>query len=236
MNLTYTARGGVRQMERVWRAAAIRTRGTRSPGTRSRRHHPFRLAPALILGLVACSGDSGLAAPDETGPATPGIRIVEMQANQGVGVRIFMDGATVPEAARNAPLIDGRETLIWARWEVDAGWSPRVVRAELELTHSDGATETLSRNTLVTADPSTFEERGRTFSWELTPNQAAAGTSYRITLFVPEHGMSGGDEIPAGPFPPSPEPVGFEESHQVIRVTLVPVAHAFEGAAPRSPT
>jgi len=192
----------------------------------------------LALGLAALTlaGCDGPTVPADEGPeAAPAIRITTVEANQGVGVRILEEGVPVPAAYRNAPLVERRPTLIRALWETDPGWRARSVSAELRVDLPGGGAQTFEQQRYVGAVASTFEEPGRGFAWEIPAELAVAGISYRISLSWPgwDAGTGEGAEPPS--FPETPAPIGIEESRQLIRVTVVPVRHDFEGSCSEVP-
>ena len=198
---------------------------------------PMEWMVFLFCGLlVGCERLTSPSGEEEGGGEPPGIRLTLVEANQGVGIRILEEGIPIPLSARNAPLIENRETLIWALWEVDDGWVRRTVRAELKITVPDGREETkVQQRFVVEGAQSSFESFDLSFAWALPPELAVHGATYQLTLTLPGSGGVGGGEIAAGAFPSSPEPIGFEESYQVIRVTLVPVQHQYEDSCSEIP-
>jgi len=194
-----------------------------------------RIVSFLCVLLVGCERVTSPSGEEEGGGDPPGIRLTLVEANQGVGIKILEKGIPIPLSARNAPLIENRETLIWAVWEVDDGWTPRTVRAELRIAVPDGPEETRVKQRFIGRTRSSFESFDLSFAWALPPEMAVHGATYQITLTLPESGGVGGGEVTAGTFPSSPEPMGFEESYQVIRVTLVPVQHQYEDSCSEVP-
>ncbi len=189
------------------------------------------LALAFFMGCDGGTDPSGL--DDSTFPDLPyakGIRLTRVLANQGVGIPIFQGGQWVPLAERNARLIEDRQTLIWGVWEVDKKWKPRVIRAELKVVLPDGESETLTEEIFVGKGTSTFGSRDLSISWELSPELAAHGSTFQIYLLELDGKGKGSIPLPPPIYPLTPEPIGFEDSHQVIRVTVVPVQHEYPGS------
>jgi hypothetical protein len=194
------------------------------------------LALAFLMGCDGGTDPSGL--DDSTFPDLPyakGIRLTRVLANQGVGIPIFQGGQWVPLAERNARLIEDRQTLIWGVWEVDKKWKPRVIRAELKVVLPDGESETLTEEIFVGKGTSTFGSRDLSISWELSPELAAHGSTFQIYLLELDGKGKGSIPLPPPIYPLTPEPIGFEDSYQVIRVTVVPVQHEYPGSCSEVP-
>jgi len=154
-----------------------------------------------------------------------GIRIATIEANQGVGVPIFADGAWVQGAGRNAELIKGRNMLVRAFWEIDPDFEPREIEARLELHLPDGAIETAAKVVLVDGEsnPSVLN---KSFWWGVPAELLEPGVEFQVTLWETDFGQEGTPEpSPAPSYPAAPEPVGLEQSDMTLRVLLVPVHH-----------
>jgi len=191
----------------------------------------FLLVLAFLMGCGDGTDPSGL--DDPTFPDLPyakGIRLTRVLANQGVGISIIQGGQWVPMAERNARLVEDRQTLIWGVWEVDASWKPRVIRAKLKVVLPDGESETLTEEIFVGKGASTFGSRELSFSWELSPELAAHGSTFQIYLLEIDGKKIGSHPTPPPIYPLTPAPIGFEDSYQVIRVTVVPVQHEYPGS------
>lgn len=153
-------------------------------------------------------------------PAT-GVRIVAVQANQGVGIDIAADGQTIPMERRTGTLIHGRKTQIRATWQLDPGSPPRTLYADLELTFPDGRTELLTAQQRADAN-SRFDVPGRSFEWILEPSQVVPGLTYEIRLLEAASGAP--DMRPSQPFPvDGPARLGLDPADLAIRVVAIPV-------------
>jgi len=198
----------------------------------------FSVVTALAF-VSGCEDATGPAFPDDPNipelPYARGIRMTHVEANQGVGIRILDGDRWIPPGERNARLIQNRQTLLWGVWDVDPGWKPRTIRAELHITLPDGRSTTLVHQLPVGREPSTFESRERSFSWEIQPDLAVPGAAFRIFLLEAAGKPKGRYPDPLPIYPPEPKPVGFEASYQVIRVTVVPVEHQYPGSCPDVP-
>jgi hypothetical protein len=189
------------------------------------------LVLAFLLGCDNGTDPSGLdysSIPDL--PYAHGIRLTRVEANQGVGIPIMQGSHPVPLAERNARLVEGRQTLIWGVWEVDSSWDPRAIRAELRVVLPDGKSETFTEEIFVGNGASTFESRELSISWELSPEHAAHGSAFQIYLLELAGESKGLTPNPPPIYPLTPAPIGFEDSYQVIRVTVVPVQHEYPGS------
>ena len=201
-----------------------------------------RLLSLLLLGAAFLMGCDNGADPsgldDPTVPDLPyakGIRLTRVLANQGVGIPIIQGGHWVPLAERNARLIEDRQTLIWGVWEVDASWKPRAIRAELRVVLPDGESGIFTEEIFVGGGASTFGSREMSFSWELSPRLATHGSTFQIYLLELDGRSKGSTPAPPPIYPLTPEPIGFEDSYQVIRATVVPVQHEYPGSCSEVP-
>lgn len=183
------------------------------------------LLPLMPAFLVGCDNGTDLSGLDDsTFPDLPyahGIRLTRVEANQGVGIPIIQGGNFVPVTERTARLIEDRQTLIWGMWEVDANWKPREVRAELRVFPPGGESEVFVEEIFVGNGASTFESRELSLSWELPPEHAAPGSAFQIYLLELDGESKGPTPDPPPIYPLTPAPLGFEDSYQVIRVTVV---------------
>ena len=165
--------------------------------------------PLVLAFLTGCDGGTDPSGLDDSIfpdlPYAKGIRLTRVLANQGVGIPIFQGGQWVPLAERNARLIEDRQTLIWGVWEVDEKWKPRVIRAELKVVLPDGESETLTEEI------------------------------FQIYLLELDGKRKGSIPLPPPIYPLTPESIGFEDSYQVIRVTVVPVQHEYPGSCSEVP-
>ncbi|MFO0631964.1 MAG: hypothetical protein U0168_03850 [Nannocystaceae bacterium] len=178
---------------------------------------------------VADAGSSGAPATttgDDPAPSIParGLHIDWVEANQGVGVPIGLDGAWVGPGDRLARLLKNRNTLVRAFWTLDADFVPREIEAHLILQHGDGTTERLVQAKLIEGD-AFIGDLDRVFYWGIEAEKAQPGLSYAIELYEVDPAYAEG--APASPpfFPEvegEPVLVGIEDSYQLIKVTLVP--------------
>lgn len=161
-----------------------------------------------------------------------GLTIVEIEANQGVGVSIVRDGAVVPLDERAAPLLPRRETVIRAFWgALPPDWIPRPILGRLSLEHADGTRETLE--TLVVVDraaaPSSYELN---LAWRLPADRALPGLKFSVGLYETAEGLAAlapdvadGAVVPVFPQDGGRAELGFEAAPHVLQVTMIPIAY-----------
>lgn len=150
-----------------------------------------------------------------------GIRILAVQANQGVGIDVARGGEVIPATERAGALIHGRKTQLRATWQLAIGSQPRAIQAVLELSFPDGTVETLIDERNV-GDDSYFGGRDTAFEWTIPQEDVVAGLRYEITLF--ETSSQGPDFPPSDPFPSEgPADLELDPTDLTIRVVAIPV-------------
>ncbi len=168
--------------------------------------------------------------------AARGITITGVEANQGVGVPIFRDGAWVDGSGRNAELFANRSMLVRAAWAVDPGFTPRLIEARLELFFDDGTSEFATKRLWVDGD-SNLSVLDDTFWFGIPAELLGPLTQFQITVW--ETGPDGYESLPevAEPlaFPETPAFIGLEATDMRLRVVLVPVRHDLGGGCPAAP-
>lgn len=172
--------------------------------------------------------------PGPDGAYARGIAIDRVVANQGVEVPLSQGADWVGGPGRNVPLAQRRETLIQVLWRVEPGFTRREIEGVLTLELPDGTKES-ARKTVDIAGDALAGSLHRSLWWVLPPDLAVNGVQFQVELFetgpvddaVPE-------AIPVSPAD-GPHPIGFEDSYQIIRMTLVPVTHELDGCS-RTPS
>lgn len=144
------------------------------------------------------------AAPPPTVPAT-GIRLVELEANQAIGVALAEDGEWIDPGDRRAPIIAGRPLLFRAFWELDGDFDPRRIEAQLTLSYADGS-EVIRREVKLLSEEPDRNRLDGTFSWLLEPDEVQAEMQVAVGLYE-EPALGTPPEVEAEP---SPEPVDPE--------------------------
>ena len=156
-------------------------------------------------------------------PASGGIAVDFVEANQGVGVKIGLAGGAVAVEDRTAPLLADRVTLIRVFWTVPDDWVPREIRAEMTFFFPDGTTETQVESKLVEAD-SFAGNLDDTFNFGLMEAQTQPGLGYAVELFEVDPAFAD----PAVTVPPrlplegEQIQVGIEASWQLMKIVVVP--------------
>jgi hypothetical protein len=175
----------------------------------------------------ASSGTDGSPDGDPGTGGTPGtlasgISVSKVEANQGVAVGLADAGSPVAVGSRNAELIRGRTTLVRAAWQVENDWSPRTIEARLIVTYSDGTTEELTDEKMVSgaADPMAMDGA---FTWELAAEAVEAGMTYQVQLLEAD-GMGRGDSSDGAIFPgDGPTDLGITPDPMNMKLVLIPV-------------
>jgi len=143
--------------------------------------------PDAAEGSEAPASESGSSTLATMG--AQGIEITAIEVNQGVAVSVYADGAAIPESNRSTELVRGRPSLVRAHWALDAGWSAREIRADLEL-HRGGTTETLSdvRSIEGPVEPRTLEG---TFIWMLPAEVVTPDLEVSVSLWEADPAATG---------------------------------------------
>ena len=152
-----------------------------------------------------------------------GITIQRVQANQGVGVDIGLDGAGVPGSGRASYLLQDRLTLIRGFWALEEGWEPRPIKAILTVHYPDGTSTSQEQTKTIEDEP--FEgDIERTFYFGLMDFEVLPGTSFDITLWETQFGQEDRPETEPPPRLPyeGVAPIGIEKSSQRLEVVVVP--------------
>lgn len=187
------------------------------------------------------TGDAQPAPP----PAT-GIEITDVTADQGIRVPVAIGGALVGGAERNLPLLQGRNTMIRAFYELDPDFVPRLIYARLTLDLGDGSEKVYEA----------FAEAGETeackgqpqwdcrygsfigsFNFVVDGADIRPQTHYRINLYetAPGYEDEPSDKSPVFPANGSSMILGVEQSYMKMRVVLVPIAHDIGANCPEPP-
>jgi hypothetical protein len=193
------------------------------------------LALALVLG--GCGDDStgpdeGAALPGETdalpddlgGPAA-GLRIVRVEANQGVGVDLVRDGALVPIDQRAATLVRERDTLVRVDHIIDdpQAWIARELVGILHILPAVGGERRRTRTLFVAAD-SDPRRLSTSFYFSLLAEEAQPGTRIWIELREADASLDTSSLGPGDSETVVAE-LGFDPAHLALRVVLVPVRY-----------
>ena len=178
------------------------------------------------------SSSSG-GAPEPTFPIpVTGISITDVEANEGVGVPIVVGGEWVDGASRNAELIKDRRMLLRAFWAIEPDFTPREIKATLDLHYPDGSVESASR-TLMVEGESSLTVLDRSFWWGLTEDLVQPQMRFQITLWEVEP-LAEVQGEPAA-FPDEPAYVGVEAPDMTLRVVIVPIEHDVGASCPSAP-
>ena len=188
---------------------------------------------------VAAGADAGLptdgggGVPQPVGVPVEQIEVVDVEANQGVAVRVVRAGQTLAPDTRNQPLIRGRHMLVRGYWSLGANWQPRSVRGQLNVRYGDGRRRVFNDTKIVTA-PSDARTLDGTFNWRLTGDDVQLGMEFNIELY------EGDPPAGAAITPPSRLPASGDikmvlaDEASELKVVLIPAD--LQGSPPPSAT
>lgn len=183
-----------------------------------------------------------------------GIWIRSMEANQGVEVPIYADGAWLFQGERagrfarvcgarghwvdslEAPLIAGRSTLIRVWWESSADFEAREIEARLTLYAPDGAITIHRQVSWVDRLPPCNPELTDTFHFVVPPNAIVPGVEAQLELF--EVGHFSGEETSDAPrgHATTRQPLGVTDTDTSITAIIVPIQHNIAQTCRDAPT
>jgi len=165
------------------------------------------------------SGDSG-GPVNPTGSLAGGIQIGDVIANQAVDITLVREGALVPAASREAPLIAGRPLLLRTGYELDPDFTARTLIGRLTIETSDGTT--VFDDVRAVSGPSQMGTLDGTFHWIVPPDGLPADASFRIDIFEEEDlstiGTLGRATVPEG----GSAPLDAWGDPMVLDIVLVP--------------
>ena len=136
----------------------------------------------------AGAGDAGAPGPDggmvplAVGAPADQIKVPDVDADQGAVVQVVQTGLPLPPGSRSGPLFQGRPMLLRGFWGFVATWSPRPIRAQLNLLYGDGRRRTLN-DTKMVARPSDGSSPDGTFQWQLAADDVQSGMEFSIELY-----------------------------------------------------
>lgn len=186
----------------------------------------------------AADGSTGSAPDGTTGseeeqllPARQ-IKVDFVEANQGVGVNIGLDGTGTGPEDRNSPLVRDRITLVRAFWRIPDDWVPREIEAHLILKHPDG-TEEVKKDAKMVTEESFIGDLDRCFFWGVEAEKVVPGLEYRVEFYETDFSMEDVELEGRPPTLPEEEDeftfVGVEDSYSVMKIVLVPFNYDADG-------
>ena len=120
----------------------------------------------------------------------------------------------------------GRAGIVRAYWEVPGDWQSRAIQARLRLRAPDG--DVISHDVEVSVSgESAASDLGRTFTWELGPNDVIGGLDYVIELREvgePDDDLTPSTEVPMAPVSGYAE-LGTTDDAMRLKVVFVPVEY-----------
>lgn len=203
--------------------------------------------PVLVLDDGGTSaGDAGSGAGADAGPIEPvepieppavpdaghvrsalaaDLRLVRADFFQAVRVPLVIDGAEADR--RDLPVIAAREALVRVFAEALAGWTPREIRAVLEI--DAGGTVRRFTDTRIPALPASSGDPDSVFAIHVPPDAVIAGASYRLSLEDPSRSSDTDPPDARWPRDGSFAPLGAE-SIPPLTLVLVPFRYETDGS------
>lgn len=163
-------------------------------------------------------------------PARGGIKVSRVEANPGVAIALWRDGAAVGGAERNAYMPGDRDTMIRVYVDVpEDTWEARELEAHLHLV-GGGVDKVFTKKLLVEGD-SRDSGLESTFFFGVTAESIVPNLKFEVTLWETAPGQ---EDAPEGEVPPrAPYEgtgfVGVESSPQNMRLVVVPIDYSFGG-------
>jgi hypothetical protein len=175
------------------------------------------------------AGDAVEGTPDASVTLPPlyarDLAITRVVVFQAVAVPVWTNGAPVPAATRNAPLVAGREAAVRIHVAAQQGWTPVSVTAHAEVVHGQGLVESAT-DTRVPEPPSSDDNPASLFTVMLPATAWQEDSTLRVWLT-----SEGGSEVAAGTAHPAHVPLvedrlvlGVRPTWPV-RIHLVPVMY-----------
>ncbi len=143
---------------------------------------------------------SGTTSTPIQGMFAAGIKVTDVEVNQGVGIAVVTAGALVSPSDRTAPIIGQRHGMVRVSWALDTGFAPRDIEARVTLTDSQGKSTLLQQTKTVSGPPDPTQLDG-TFHWDVDGSMIDGGTTFSVELH--ETSGSGNAQPGAARFPQS---------------------------------
>lgn len=220
------------------------------------RELPTRIALLPLLALLGCNdagGDDETAlsagasestseSESETGPVPESlahdIDIDVVEINQGVATPIAVAGTWVDGAARNAPIVANRDSLLRAYWTLAPSFEPREILARLTLT-SPTLSEPLVREQILAIEGEPFAgDISRSFTFDITAELMQPGLTFSLSLWEVDPTFA---LLPAPALPPisprdgNPAQIGVQSEPMAIEVVIVPHEAQWAGCSTQVP-
>lgn len=159
-------------------------------------------------------------------PARGNISLTTVVVNQGVDVPVAVDGVWVGPAERNTYLVGNRDSLIRAYWTIPEDWTPRMMKATLDIEYPDGTKKTLTSEKFVEGD-SYPGDLDRGFYWSIVAAEFDPGLIFHVKLWEAEAGHEGLPESTTLIESPvdGPHLIGVQSEPVELKVQFVPTAY-----------
>ena len=151
--------------------------------------------------------------------------------NQAVEINVGNGTQVIPVSSRNARIVQDRDTLVRARWQVQNGFTTRSLEGRLSLTSGGNTTvytDTRTVSSTGSANPSSYNG---TFRWAVPGTAIQPGTSFSVGLYEVNDNLNG-TPLPSTPprLPTSGEvSLGVNNDTYEIDVVLVPIRWVYGG-------
>ena len=164
-------------------------------------------------------GDESTSGQPPLDPADPagGIRVTNVEVNQGVGILVGSDGAPLTANQRVAPIIGGRDALVRVDYSLDPSFTNREIEARVFL----GSTAYVDQRSIT--GPSDWSSLEGTFVVRVDGADIQGDTALRVALVEPGGAATVGTDV--GSAFPADEALDLEawDDPMVLDVMLVPM-------------
>jgi hypothetical protein len=164
-----------------------------------------------------CSGSGGVGEDGCAGLAK-NVTVSQIAVYQSVRIQVMNNGQAVANAARNADVVEGRETLVRVYVTVGAGWAARDLSARLVLTNGAAVDSYFARKSV--AGSSSENDAASTFQIYVPKEKISTETRYYVELV--ECTTVGGSVV-APRFPAEGDTVLGVRKTGPLKVTMIPI-------------
>jgi hypothetical protein len=179
------------------------------------------LCLSLALVLAACGGHRGSGVDL---PLVSGLQISQVSLYQGLKSAVMQDGAP---ATSTVPVVAGKAGMLRVFVQPGDGWSPKMVKARLELTQAGGALPAVEMTQLVSG-ASAEGDLGTTLNFSLGAMTISNDLTFAVTLYDTVNGPSG--DTSGARYPASGQVAMGATTTGIVKVNLVPIAYGADGS------
>jgi hypothetical protein len=155
-----------------------------------------------------------------------GVSVSDVRANQGVEIVLHEGGAWIDRNDRNAQLIEGRATLFQVTWEVDDGFEPREIEANLTLQQWGELLVTMRQvRSLEGEVAASLDHDPSTIFHFAVPGEAIVPDASLSIEFLETDPSEADETTGSGGQTTEIVPLGVHGAAMKLRVVIVPVEH-----------